>query len=362
MKLKKILFMFLLLFVIILSGCTFFNDTEESIEIASITHEVESDGRTKITISYVNDVRDPDIFYIPQGIDGVGIKSVSAIPSEDSSSTNITITYTDDKKDPITFTLPHGVSIIGVSTYTDDKDNNLYMVISYSNNTTSNPILLPKGEKGDEGNGMTGYEIESHEDKSQTITFHFSKSEDVIISIPSPEKGLGISSMMSSEEDGLYILTVNYTDGTSERLEFNKPIEPSRWYSGASVPDTDLGVEGDYYFDHAHKIIFTKENGVWVSVVSFENNSVYYNISFELNDSDSEVKASMPAGSYKLYPVKRNTYFEDNNWGSIPVPTRQGYKFVGWYKTKIITPTSAPFTDLTPILSDLTLYAIWEAE
>lgn len=362
MKFKKILFMFLLIFIFVLSGCTFFGDDSEVLEIVSITNELEADGRTKITITYSDETRNPDVFYIPQGIDGNGIKSIITTEDETSSSTILTIYYTDEAKEPVTFKVPHGISIIGVSTFVSEEDNNTYMVISYSNNTTSDPILLPKGEQGEEGNGMTGYDVVTNEDKSTTITFHFSKSEDVVITIPAPEKGLGISSMMASEEDGLYVLTVNYSDGTSERLVFNKPAEPNKWLSGASIPSIDLGSNGDYYFDHAHKVIYTKENGVWVSVVSFDDDNNYYNITFELNDSDSDVKASMPSGTYKTYPVRRNTYFEDNNWGSIPVPTRQGYKFVGWYRTRIITPTSGPFTDLTPILSDLTLYAIWELE
>ena len=40
-------------------------------------------------------------------------------------------------------------------------------------------------------------------------------------------------------------------------------------------------------------------------------------------------------------------------------PTREGYTFLGWYTTKTIGPTSGVLTDLTPILSDLELYAQW---
>ena len=50
MKFKKLLFMFLLWFVFVLTGCTFFNG-DEALEIVSSTNEVESDGRTKITIT-----------------------------------------------------------------------------------------------------------------------------------------------------------------------------------------------------------------------------------------------------------------------------------------------------------------------
>lgn len=363
MKLKRIIiFLLLVVLMFMLPGCSFFSSEETALEIVSIENEITSDGRTKITITYSDETKEPDVFYIAQGAEGVGIKSIVTSKDEDSSSTNITITYTDGEKAPVSFKIPHGTSIIGVSTYKDDLDGNMYMVVSYSDDTTSDPILLPKGDKGEEGNGITGYEIVKNDDKSQTITIKFSKSEDVIITIPAPEKGLGISSMIASEENGLYVLTVNYTDGTNEKLEFNKPADPNKWYSGEAVPLETLGVNGDYYFDSAHKIIYLKENNAWVSVVSFEIDNTYYNITFDLNDSNSDVKASMPEGSYILYPVKKNSYFEDNNWGAIPIPTRTGYKFVGWYRTKTITQTSSPFTDFTPILSDLTLYAIWEVE
>ena len=68
----------------------------------------------------------------------------------------------------------------------------------------------------------------------------------------------------------------------------------------------------------------------------------------------------MPSGSNLTYAVTRNTYFTDNGYDAIPVPTRAGYKFVGWYRSRTVTATSGAFTDLTPILSDLTLYAQWE--
>ena len=57
--------------------------------------------------------------------------------------------------------------------------------------------------------------------------------------------------------------------------------------------------------------------------------------------------------------IQRNTYFKQNGYGNIPVPTREGYTFLGWYTTKTIGPTSGVLTDLTPILSDLELYAQW---
>ena len=62
------------------------------------------------------------------------------------------------------------------------------------------------------------------------------------------------------------------------------------------------------------------------------------------------------------YQIPHGSYFAAQEGYTIPIPTRNGYDFVGWYTTKTITPTSGKFTDLTPVMADLTLYAIWEKQ
>lgn len=356
---KKIIMLLMILIAgISLTGCSFFE--EEILEIVAIDYELQDDGQTKITITYSDEDRLPDVFYIPRGLEGNGIKSIVTSDNKETDSKTLTITYTDESRDPIIFDLNNGTSIVGVSTI--EEDGQTYMVINYSNNTKSDPIPLVKGEKGDkgdDGNAFKDCTIETQEDKSTIITFTFTKSEDVVITIPAPEQGNGVSSMIASEESGLYVITVNYTDGTKDTLKFSKPSDPNKWYSGHGKPDDkELGKNGDYYFDLSHKVIYLKENGIWVSIVSFEDNNEIYYITFNLNDDDSDVKASM-SGPYN-WPVYRNTYFTDNGYDAIPVPTREGYTFKGWYRSKVASVTSSPFTDFTPILSDLILYAHWE--
>ena len=118
MKLKRIIiFLLLVVLMFMLPGCSFFSSEETALEIVSIENEITSDGRTKITITYSDETKEPDVFYIAQGAEGVGIKSIVTSKDEDSSSTNITITYTDGEKTPVSFKIPHGTSIIGVSTW-----------------------------------------------------------------------------------------------------------------------------------------------------------------------------------------------------------------------------------------------------
>ena len=171
--------------------------------------------------------------------------------------------------------------------------------------------------------------------------------------------------MIGTEEDGQYVLTVNYTDNTSEKVFFNKPKDPNAWITTTDDPNKTpgLGRNGDFCFDTAHKVIYAKENGIWFKVISFGNSTDYYIIEFDLNDTmDGGPQASMKG--YTSYLVTRNTYFNQNGYGDIPEPERDGYKFLGWYQTKVdpsnIPPTRAPFNDFTTILSDMTLFACWE--
>ena len=116
--------------------------------------------------------------------------------------------------------------------------------------------------------------------------------------------------------------------------------------------------EGNNY---SIKGIYVKQSGVWVLIVSFDNNIETHSVIFQLNDSLDE-PANMPSGSLMAYQIPHGSYFAAQEGYSIPIPTRNGYDFVGWYTTKTITPTSGKFTDLTPVMADLTLYAIWEKQ
>ena len=364
---KIIMSLVIILSLVSLASCSSFFGGDEPLQIASITHETMSDGNIKVKITYTDENKLPDEFIIPKGTDGksgLGIRNITTVKSEDEKKTILTITYTDDEVSPTTFEVPDGLGVLGIETQYDEVNNETYMIVSYSDGSKSAPLVLPKGDKGQDGNGISSYEIVTNEDESTTITFHFTQSEDFVITIPAPKRGNGIDSITSSETEDKYVLIIQYTDQTlgQQKIEFNKPAQPNKWLSGMG-PSASEGDDGDYYMDTYHKKIYHKEGGEWYEVVNFGDTNVLYTVTFNLND-DEEHPAKFPVGYSSRYRIKRGTYFSDidNNYGgvSIPIPTREGYIFKGWYRVPNITVINAPFTDLTPIFSDLVLYAIWE--
>ena len=365
MKIKKLLHLILLILVsFTLVSCGGFFE-EETKEILAVTSYIDQFGTTVIKITYSDDTEDE--FKIPKGAEGNGIKEIAT--DKVNGVTTLTVTFTDELMEPVVFDVADGKSIIGVESRTNEETGDVYMVVLYNDGTESDPHLLPRGEKGEDGNGFSGFDKEDHEDGSKTYYFHFTQSEDVVVTIPAPEKGEtgnGVSSIVGTEIDGFYVLTVNYTDGTKEEVTFNKPKDPNAWYSGTpgeDGPSVSIGRDGDYYFDTYHKVIYAKENNRWNEVVSFADSIIYYDVVFNLNDmDDGGPKATMNGRTG--YTVVGGSYFTDNGYGDIPTPTRTGYKFLGWYKTKVdpnnISPNNAPFTDMVLVNSNITLYACWQ--
>ena len=372
MKLKssQILALFLLLTTLFTTGCAGSFFAEETLQIASIESELLESGETKITITYTDEEITPHVFYIPAGKEGVigadgnGIQGISYERDENGHQTKVILSFTDETMDDFTFAVPDGLSIIGIEDDVDVVTGNTYIVFRYSNDTLSDPIYLPKGDKG---NGIKSYTPKVNEDKSINLDFVFDDGRELNIVIPPPQDGNGIASMSTSEdkENKKYLLTVNYTNGTSETLEWNRPADPNQWLYGSDPEKALNSRDGDYFFDTFHKIIYIKENGSWNQIVDFNTFVEECKITFNLNDNDedTEHKAGMPTGAKQTYMVLKGTYFsaEENGKHDIPVPERTGYKFVGWYTKSSVNPaTMSAFTDLTPVLSDLTLYAIWE--
>lgn len=364
-KIKKFLiFLVIPLAISLLSSCSFFNTVDEGYLIKSIeTFECE-DGSTKVTITYDDEDQEPIVFYIPKGVkgeDGVEGNGIASIENKGIDSTGsytiMEITYTDTSMESTEFKIPNGVSIRTIESDYNEKTGLVSIVVFLSNGEYMQ-FEVPRGKDGEEGNGINGYTIITNEDKSVEITFSFTKSDPFVITIPAPQKGeegRGISFIASSETSDQYIITINYTDGTSETLNFNRPADPNTWYTGQGVPDSSYGKNGDYWFDTNGKNIYGKSGGKWVLIHSFSDSGDSYDIEFKLNDSKA-----YPASMYgeTIYTVDRGSYFAASGY-SIPIPTRAGFDFVGWYTTANPGPTNGAFTDLTPVFSDLTLYAKW---
>ena len=158
--------------------------------------------------------------------------------------------------------------------------------------------------------------------------------------------------MVSRTENDGYYVDVTYDDGNTDTLFFERP---NQWLRGSDTPSDLEGVDGDFFFDTAHKIIYMKYRGSWRNIVSFYESKITYTVEFNLNDA---VDASL--NGEDLFFIDKGEYFYSYGY-DVPVPTRDGYTFLGWYtvRTSNPDPTMGAFTDLTPVMANITLYAAW---
>lgn len=348
-----------------LTGCFGFGG--EALEIESITTQTQENGDTVVVITYADGFTEPTVFTIPagkqgeDGKDGNGIKDISYEKSETGVNTIVTITFTNENVEPVEVIIPNGVSISSVESVIDENTGNTLLTINYSDGTKTERIEVtkgPQGEAGKDGNGILRIDQVVNEDKSVTLNLVMSSGNDIKVEIPAPQKGedgRGIQSIVSVPDGDNYVMTITFTDGTVQELEFARP---NRWFSESAEPTKSDGIDGDLWYDLAHQIIYVKEDGVWNKVINIgEEVNLSYQVRFELNDNN-RTPASMPTGSLTTYSIPAGHYFQATGY-TLPIPTRSGYVFEGWYTSKTITAVTGKFTDLTPVLGDLTLYANW---
>lgn len=368
---------------ITLSSCSGFVSSGDNLVIESITASPDSSGNIVVVITFNDEDRNPVSFVVPKGSDGVdgnGIKEITYSTSEDNEYTIVKVTYTDPNKEPSIFNVKNGekgTSVTGISKFYDD-DGNAYYTINFSDGTKSDPIKIekgPKGDKGDDGKGISEIIQNVNDDGSIDLTIWYTDGISYTkVSIPAPQKGdtgNGIASMVAitNGDEGKYEITVNYTNRTSQTLSFDKPKDGvdgkdgNTWLTGSGYPSNSDGKNGDYYFDILNKKIYYKKDAKWVEILSFNVEETRYTVTFNLNangDDSLQVPGFKPPYSYEF---KRGSYFindEIYHFTSLPYPSRDGFTFSGWCTSPIKTVTSGMFTDLTPIMSDLTLYALWE--
>lgn len=347
----------LVLMMLFLTSCGGGYFTEEPLQIASIESELMYDGSTKIIITYTDEGMDPAEFYIPRGEDGLvgaignGIKEFTCEHDEANRKTNVLITFTDEEIPPVKFEVPDGLSIVGIKDAIDPESKQRYIELQYSDGSLSNAIYLPSGV---DGVSVDDIQVNVHDDKTATMYIKLSDGTEKFIPIPAPEEGVGIKNMTGTESGEYYYIDIEYTNGDVGQIQFERN---AKWYSGAYLPQDSFGVNGDFFFDTEHDKIYVKTDGTWEGNVVVDFQIEKYRIIFDLNDDND---ASMPTDT-SIFRVERGSYFSADGNGDIPIPTRDGYIFKGWYTKKVVNPaTMSPFTDFTPVFSNLTLYAIWE--
>ena len=359
---KKLLLGFSLLTFITmlpLTSCSLFK--EDGYIITDVTTRVdEVTGDIVVMIQTTSEENPLITFTIPRGDageDGVSIENITSDLTSDGKAVILTITYVDNALPPTKITVPvidgkdgRGVKDINLDY---DEEGNVIVTIIYTDDTSEPPFIIPKGS---DGNGVDYTDVNYNDPEYVIVTIYYTEpgKEPTIINIP---KGVGITSVTYDEtrsNDDLYVLMVTYSNGRVSYIEIPRP-KSSVWYTGIGSPSNEIGKNGDFYLDQSTGYVYQKNSdGKWVFVLGMLGMGVKekYDVKFIPKDgtwSDGTTDTLI----YKVY------YGDFLDLDEIPIPVRDNYEFKGWYTSSEYNPNAGQFTDLTPVLKDITLYPRW---
>lgn len=347
----------LFLTIPLFASCGFVKTKDTGLIIKGITHDVLDNGDILLTITYNDKKGTTDSFIIPKGEvgeDGVGIESITPEVNKVTGETTITIVFTDPSIPSKVFVVPQGRGIKEVITDKDDSGNTTFKFI-FTDGSASEVYTVNKGA---DGIGIAGYdEPVTNIDGSISFTIHLTNGTHFVLTIPPGKTGNGIDHMESGETEDKYYLSIFYTDGTEDIFYFDKPV-PAAWTYVHTMPSDSEGNIGDFAFDDDHDKIYYKTDdgsntGKWIEIVNFATNDTTWNVAFDLNALDAT-----RVGGQAQYTIHNGHTFYSSNY-VLPLAVRSGYEFGGWSTSKTPNVTNGLFTDLTPVLSDMTLYAVW---
>ena len=356
--------------VISLSSCSAFFGGDEGYLISDMNTRVDEEGNTIVTITFDDEEVDPLIFTIPKGMsgeEGIGIDRIEHSLNSDTNIVTLTIYYTDSTLDPTVIEVPvvkgiDGVDGKGIENIIVGKDEigNTTIQFVYNDETRSEVITINKGV---DGVGIEEILTEFDSENNRTkIIINFTNGESNEFYIANGTDGNGIESITSVDNGDNYILTITYSDGSINRIPLAKPVA-TKWISGTGIPSSSIGNDGDFYLNETgNGDVYKKENGSWRLLFSMTGTgtSVSYKVTFNVNGGEwryvDQIDPSTSSAN-KTFIYEEGSYI---NLDSTELEViKSGFTFNGWYSDLVIGPNTGHFTNLTPVMDDLTLYASW---
>ncbi|MBE7087932.1 MAG: hypothetical protein E7370_00190 [Clostridiales bacterium] len=351
---------------------------------APVTIEKIEDGEIvlyiQVTITYSDEDIAPTVIEIPQGKkgdEGNGIQGIRVLENdEENDITKLEITYT--KQDSEIIDVPFGTYITGVEPVIDEETGLTEELIFNFSNDTLDPVILDiyHGKDGADGkDGATWYSQEGDPNLAEepfgvegdlyldTLTQDIYKNTAegwvLLTNIKGEqgEEGLTIVDIRCEFDStsNQYLITLVYNDETEQVI--NPINNQNAWLSGAGNPGPFDGNVGDFWINTSAGIVYRKVAGIgWDysnPVLDFSKYSTETHTVTFIRDANSDVVDELE--------ITHGTYFALSDH-QMPVPSRSGYKFLGWFTSADANDVNAgQLTDLTPIMGDLIVYARWES-
>lgn len=344
-----------------LASCGSIFKGNEGMMISNITHTLDKDGNTVITINFTDEDLEPVTFTIPKGeqgetgMSGVGIEDVTWAPLEDGTGLEVTFSFTDEEIPDKVIEIPYATGIENIEATTDPDTGVTTVNITTTDGKVTSFNLAPTV-------GIDQVQTSVDEDTNMvtiTITYTGGK-EPTIITIPYQNgedgtNGRGIQSIVGYTLGNNYFIEITYDDGSEPQyLTIPLPDRGTIWLRGNGSPSEDLAGsvnEGDFYFDFQNLRIYQYEAGSWRLIAQLENDETTYVVTFDPNGG------SFTTATSTVREVKKGSYIND-----LPEVYKEGHNFIGWWTSPNgpSSPNSGHFTDITPVFGNLTLYACFE--
>lgn len=344
-----------------LASCGSIFKGNEGMMISNITHTLDKDGNTVITINFTDEDLEPVTFTIPKGeqgetgMSGVGIEDVTWAPLEDGTGLEVTFSFTDEEMPDKVIEIPYATGIENIEATTDPDTGITTITIHTTDGEETSFTLTP----------AVGIEnVETHVDEDTgivTITISYTGGkEPTTITIPFKNgedgtDGRGIESIVGTTRGDNYLIQITYDDGSpNDYFTIPLPDRGTVWYTGNGRPSDSLSSnvkDGDFYFDIENLRIYRYQAGSWVLIAQLENDETTYIVTFDPNGG------SFTTATSTVREVTKGSYITD-----LPEVYKEGFNFMGWWTSPNgpSSPNSGHFTDLTPVFGNLTLYACFE--
>lgn len=350
---------------------------KDGVSVKSITKTSSEGNVDTYTITYSDG--STSTFSVTNGLDGApGIEGIQGQPGEDGHTPEIKIGsngnwWIDGVDSGISAKGEAGRSVTSIELTSSEGNIDTY-TITYSDGTTST-FKVTNGQDG--ATGEQGIQGEPGKDgHTPTITIGengnwFVDGKDTNIKAQGPEGPIGpqgpqgpqgeqgpegkpgqdgedgrsiVSIKLTSSEGNIDTYTITYSDGTTSTFKVT---------NGQDGATGEQGIQGEPGKDgHTPKVEIGENDNWWIDGVDTgisavaKNNDEKYLVTYVLNGG------TLPLGVSNTLEV---------TWGDtidLPIPTKKGYVFKGWFTGDTIN--DKQFYNSDAVFKKLTLHAKWE--
>lgn len=368
---KKLMIASMLTFMPMMTSCDLFLGGSTGIADIDAVHD-DVLGVTVITITFDDEEKEPVIFKVPDGVQGVSIVDVKA--ELDGDVVHLTIIFSDPNLVPnITVDVPviHGTDGRGIDCIdiqpVEGQEGTYEITIWYTDGEHTEPFTVSNGK---DGRGIVDISITYDPFGNTIVQFIYTDGPGPAFTIYKAAAIASVTFDSTTSTEDTYVFIITFTDGSTTTFTMPAPQDGedgedgengkdgSAWHCQNRNPLDEDGVVGDFWLNIGTGDVYHKEESGWEHVFTIaldksgEVEEVYCDVVFHLNGGTWQESSESGYRTVLQYNYLALSRFPKD-------PTLEGYDFIGWY-TSVDNINSGKLTDLTTITKDIHVYARWE--